>query len=418
MNAICNTHRSYRARQDGLLRKLVPEQEHVQFLNECRRKVRSCLKTGLRDFINMYDTEGPDPKFRIQGSWAYGLCNLPAYDHQELDLDYGVYLSSSIFKDDTQYSKKTLKQYFDEVESLVSVLAEDEGWTVDANDNCVRLIIGKNSHLDVPVYIVPASMFDDLEENSQLQTGVKLAAATASFESRGMYDSASYADLAMDGTSIFESYRMDFEAKFKDHIDLENITRITMAKRDGDYRASDCEQVRKWFSDFLESQEDKGTQLRYICRYLKAWRDWHWKEGGGPSSILLMVISCQNYSFISDRDDLALLAILKRLPEALKGTVKEIRIPDHEDEDFNRIKPEDRQFCSTKAANFFSLITDALSEEQAKYCIDKHILAFGNRFPNNAEYVKVVPIDPEGAIFAQPAVVGSHAKLPPSVTSG
>ncbi len=41
--------------------------------------------------------------------------------------------------------------------------------------------------------------------------------------------------------------------------------------------------IRKWYADFLAHQEDNGWQLRYIARYLKAWRDQEYKDGGGPS---------------------------------------------------------------------------------------------------------------------------------------
>lgn len=420
MTTICNTHRSYRALADGFLRQLVPSQDHIKYLNQCRSKVRSCLKPGLRSFIDQYCLNGPLPKFRIQGSWAYGLCNLPAHDNQELDLDYGVYLSASIFEGDLQYSGHVLKEYFDKVEALIGDLAEQEGWELDTtNDNCVRVILENNTHLDIPVYIVPSQMFDAFEENNQLDSGIRKSAnASMKFEDRNMFDSINFGDQQLNETISLESYQLSYEEKFEDHIDLENINRITMAKRNGEYRESDCEQVRRWFSDTLDKYEDKGSQLRYICRYLKAWRDYKWVDGGGPSSILLMVIACQNYTYIENRDDCALLNVAMALPNALMHEVKETSIPDHENEDFNRIKPENRLYCFNMANAFLNSIRDGLHTDNIKLCILNHVGSYGERFPKKLEYIDVKNLDKEKSIFVQSAITTIQPKLPPSVTSG
>ncbi|TCB75663.1 cyclic GMP-AMP synthase DncV-like nucleotidyltransferase [Acinetobacter sp. ANC 4177] len=420
-NIVLNAHRGYRAKEDGFLRALIPSENTIKELNECRKIIRSCLKTGLRSFIDEYNPNGPNPKFRIQGSWAYGLCNLPAHKGQELDLDYGVYLSSEIFDECTEYSKETLKNYFLKVEDLLKELAIEQNWKLDTEDNvnCIRLLVNSFTHLDVPVYIVPRDMFDSLEEYSELQVGIRKSSSNIGLEDYNLSDS-----LAMDSHLLYENFRFEshgllYEEKFKDHIDLENIKRITMAQRDGGYRESDCEQVRQWYLNFLSEQEDSGSQIRFLCRYLKAWRDYHWMEGGGPSSILLMVIACQNYNFIEGRDDLALLNILQSLPQSLKGPVFENAIPDHESEDFNRIKPEKRIYCSKKATEFLNLIKDGLSTTDKKYCLDYHIDAFGARYPNNEDYVVTTKLPfTEEDTFKQTLNSSQLAKVLPSVTSG
>ena len=420
-NIVLNIHRGYRAKEDGFLRTLIPTEDTIKELNECRKKIRACLKTGLRSFIDDYNSEGPNPKFRIQGSWAYGLCNLPAHKGQELDLDYGVYLSAEVFDECTEYSKETLQSYFLKVEDLLKDLAIEQNWKLDTEDNinCIRLLVNSFTHLDVPVYIVPKDMFDSLEEYTELQVGIRKSSVSAGLEDYNLSDS-----LAMDSDLLYETFKFEshgllYEEKFKDHIDLDNIKRITMAQRDGGYRESDCEQVRQWFLNFLSEQEDNGSQLRFICRYLKAWRDYHWEKGGGPSSILLMVIACQNYKFIEGRDDLALLNILHALPNRLKESVFENGIPDHENEDFNRIKSENRLYCSNKATQFLNLIKDGLSTTEKKYCLSYHIDAFGVRYPNNEDYVitSKQPFSEEDT-FKQTLTSSQTAKVLPSVTSG
>ncbi len=47
---------------------------------------------------------------------------------------------------------------------------------------------------------------------------------------------------------------------------------IHLAMRNGEWKKSDPEQVSKWFNDRVT---EHGDQLRRVCRYLKAWRDYH-----------------------------------------------------------------------------------------------------------------------------------------------
>ena len=64
-----------------------------------------------------------------------------------------------------------------------------------------------------------------------------------------------------------------------------------MATRAGEWKPSDPGAVAQWFRDCSSVH---GEQLQRICRYVKAWRDFHWTEGG-PSSILLMILVTQGF---------------------------------------------------------------------------------------------------------------------------
>lgn len=93
-----NLHRTFRARDDGFITQIKPTNDQRDYLNACRQKVRATLKQGMANFIveNGGDPNLVKPKFRLQGSWAYGTCNQPAYPTQEMDVDYGVYLPNSL----------------------------------------------------------------------------------------------------------------------------------------------------------------------------------------------------------------------------------------------------------------------------------------------------------------------------------
>lgn len=366
-----NLHRTFRAKLDGFINEIKPTSEQRDYLNECRQKVRAVLMHGMANFIaeNGGDPNIIKPKFRLQGSWAYGTCNQPAYPSQEMDVDYGVYLPNSLLAQGR--SDKVAKSYFEVVEALLEPLANSEDWTLCKTKNtCCRLILAGNAHMDVPLYIVPDLMFESLvERNNMILDEAKATIAKDEYIFKGYHYS----------TESFES-----EAKI---IQLDYITKILMALRDGNWKESDCELIRKWYADHLAEQEDNGRQLRYIARYLKAWRDQEYEEGGGPSSILLMIIANQNYQYFEDRDDLALLHVVKKLPEALLGPVKEDSIPEHTDEDFNRIPVDERSEAYDLASELLGVVTAAIEVESAKTSINFLRSKFGKRIPDNESYV-------------------------------
>lgn len=368
-----NLHRTFRARDDGFITQIKPTNDQRDYLNACRQKVRATLKQGMANFIveNGGDPNLVKPKFRLQGSWAYGTCNQPAYPTQEMDVDYGVYLPNSLLAQGR--SDKVAKSYYLAVETLLQPLADSEGWKLCKDKNtCCRLILKGNAHMDVPLYIVPDPMFDNLvERNNMILDEAKATIAKDEYVFKGYH----YA------TESFES-----EAKI---IELHYITKIHMALRDGNWKDSDCELIRRWYADFLADQEDNGRQLRYIARYLKAWRDQEYKDGGGPSSILLMIIANQNYQYVKDRDDLALLYVLRHLPKALLGPVKEPSIPEHTDEDFNRIPKEERQEAHDLAKDLLSAVSVAIDIESPKTSIGFLRSQFGKRIPDDESYVVI-----------------------------
>lgn len=368
-----NLQRVFRAKSDGFITQIKPTSEQRDYLNNCRQKVRAALKNGMGAFIveNGGDPNVIKPKFRLQGSWAYGTCNQPAYPSQEMDVDYGVYLPNSLLAQDR--SDSVAKAYYATVEALLQPLANIEGWKICKDKNtCCRLILEGNAHMDVPLYIVPDLMFESLiERNNMILDEAKATIAKDEYVFKGYH----YA------TEGFES-----EAKI---IQLQYITKIHMALRDGNWKDSDCELIRKWYADYLADQDDNGRQLRYIARYLKAWRDHEYVEGGGPSSILLMIIANQNYKYFDSRDDLALLNVLKHLPNALLGQVKEPSIPEHTDEDFNRIPDSERRDAYELAMNLFGSVSAAIEIESPKSSISFLRSKFGKRVPDDENYVVV-----------------------------
>ena len=170
-----------------------------------------------------------------------------------------------------------------------------------------------------------------------------------------------------------------------------NIQMIHMARRDGTWQASDCELIRKWFTDKLKSLENNGQQLRAICRYLKAWRDWQFADKSfQPSSILLMIIACKHYKYYQYRDDLALLSILEELPNALNDDVYE-NIEEHESEDFNRMEKYERVEASQYADALYQSFMASLNNLDKTKVLNFITNEWGDRIPQDENLIETSP---------------------------
>ena len=92
-----NLHRIFVDREIGFKKEITPTELDLDFFNNVKKVVKSHLKTKIKEFLEQQGLASITPKFRIQGSWAYGTCNLPAKQGQEMDFDYGVYLPVRAF---------------------------------------------------------------------------------------------------------------------------------------------------------------------------------------------------------------------------------------------------------------------------------------------------------------------------------
>lgn len=375
-----NLHRIFTARRIGFKYRIHPTDTDFKVLNEAKTKVRACLKSKMKEYLESQGIQNIVPKFRVQGSWAYGTCNLPARPGQEMDVDYGIYLPVSAFTSFNSKSESTqAKDYFAQVEKFLKELCQSEEWKLDTNKStCIRIKIKPNAHMDVPLYAVPDNMFDSLVERNTLMLATEAA----------KYDSAS--NRVMLNEWYIQDYQLssiDFAEDSFESLENKNITTIHMAKRDGSWQSSDCEIIREWFSNKLEMQPDNGKQLRSICRYLKAWRDWIF-ESGSPSSILLMIIACKHYLYNESRDDLALADVLEKLPEALAKDVYE-SIKEHELEDFNRMNPKEREYARKRADDLYKTFQSSLLNPNKEKIIGYMTRQWGNRIPTDTDLIEI-----------------------------
>jgi hypothetical protein len=380
-----NLHSLFDTRVEGrvaFLDNLTLPQEERKSMLSARTDIRARLKSHLPKRIQKKAREAdqghievPEPRFFTQGSWAYKTLNSPCRSPQQADLDDGAYLPFSYIESQPPVQMSAL--LFDAVEEVLGELADEKGWKIDkSNDNCTRLIIDLEKHIDVPVYSIPDHEFQTLVKASMEAYRYAMESAT--------FDSADYAERA-------DQQDWDFMP----------TDGVLMATKNRGWQDSDPRPIRDWV---VEQVDLKGEQLRRVMRYLKGWRDFQRWEKDDPKSILLMVAA--DYAFdvaIEKRDDLALLKVLRRLPEILRGKVINPA---------SRFKPAEEQEDLAKRLDNKGIREDVISRiehfaERLEYAIDTCgvpstacgilIDLLGDRVPNDPERVT------QATVQSQPA---------------
>jgi hypothetical protein len=322
-------------------------------LQEARVEIRNCLREGIPAILAAQGFEGeiPKPRFFTQGSWSYKTLNAPAKEPQQADLDDGVYLPMTFVKL-TKRPSTASQIFFAAAEQALTPLVKKKEWTMDSGKaTCIRIEISGRAHVDVPLYAIPDEEFILLR---------------ASLESRG-FDSIS-------------------EAVTKAELDVWTALprdSVLLAHRKENWKKSDPRPLRDWF---VGEVEVKGDQLRRIVRYLKAYRDWRWPEGG-PTSILLMATAVPLFEAQHGRDDLALLNVAAGMAKSLRAGVAN---PTDQNESLTeRLGAEKVEEAAVAFEGFEKFLLGALEcsnpEQACAWMIEK----FGNRFPNEPDWVKV-----------------------------
>jgi hypothetical protein len=346
---------------------LTPEQR-VSIAN-ARTDVRNCLRNGIPRVLKEhgYSEDVPQPRFFTQGSWAYKTLNSPAKPPQQADIDDGCYLPLS-FVSQTKRPSVAAMVFFTAAEEALTPLVKEKQWKlVTDKPTCIRIIISKYAHIDIPLYAIPDKEFVML--------------AKASMESYG-YDSLTEA--------VKKAERDAWTALPADE--------VLLAHREYNWMRSDPRPVKEWF---LGEVEAKGEQFRRVIRYLKAYRDWRWSSGG-PASILLMASAAPLFEKRDRRDDLALLDVVTKLPGKLRAGVNN---PVDESESLTERLGKAGVEEAAKAFEEFEKMlrgaTNASSPSQACIWMQGE---FGPRFPNEPDRVKAVSV--AATIAAAPATAG------------
>ena len=416
-----NLHSVFKNDADGFFKKLLPKGEQFQVFKDCKDQIKAVIE------IQVEKVYGVRPKFRLQGSWAYGVCNAPALPEQEMDFDYGCYLPESCFLEGQ--SAEVANKLFETVEECLDILCNDNGWELDKeHKNCIR-IRGfmpqgqPKAHFDIPLYALPNEMFDDLTDASVKQDSSTFSKEEASYDS--IQESRSFdfsEDVDPNNLSLFFnestfsgttlsanlSYSPSYDSMITEDSSKANaknikkrskIKNVSLIQRDEDeWLVSDCEKVREWFLAECEKYPNTGQQLRAVIRYLKSWRDYNQYQKA-PSSVSLMIIATEHYQYLQQRDDRALFEILLNLEHALKNDIKCKYIEGHSTEDFNRANNEQREENAELASELCSGFDRVLHKSQNENtCLNILESFFGERIPSNRPDLVTINVDTKASV--------------------
>ena len=359
-------------RQDDLLTyhaEILPTEEHRLVLTEAKNAVRDHLRITLSAAsVQVFGMDRKvEPRFRTQGSWSYRTCLQPAHQPpQEMDWDFGVYLPATLWTG-TQPGFAA-KAYFEVVERALIVLCRQKGWQLVSGpgrkNTCIRIQITTWCHMDVCLYAAPEKQFVLISE---------IAKSLRYAEGRLQTHDAVY--LAEDASAG--------EADWP----WEELDQIMLATRTGEWKPSDPHAVSRWFSDAVDEHTE---QLRRVCCYLKGWRDYQWRDGGGPSSLLLMICATEGFERRWHRDDIALQEAAERVSTKLLLDVRVVGI-DKGVENFNPMDPKDRTHASQLAANLrWAIHLGRSYSGSMKYdAVVKLQEVLGTRVPTRTDFVEV-----------------------------
>tara|TARA_R110000868_G_scaffold284207_2_gene544659 strand:+ start:873 stop:2084 length:1212 start_codon:yes stop_codon:yes gene_type:complete len=371
MKGTLNAHRLFAGtdKHNGYSGNLKISAQQQQALRDARDLIRKTLREGMplqehvikshglidQAFLQDGGSISLRPKFRMQGSAVYHTLNDPAHKPpQEIDYDDGVFLPTSYLVKSNRPAL-TARGYFKAVENALSTMCKTQGWILDTSKNsCVRVKISDLAHIDVPLYAIPDEEFERL---------VEAARASAEFAA---------ADSAVDDVSfsepMFKSLRDD---------------QIMLAVRDKGWLESDPRKIEDWF---LEAIRDHGESLRYVCRYLKGWRDFTWKKSS-LSSLSLMACAVRIFDDFNgappkSRHDLALLLVAEQLPRLLAGSIEN---PVLDDQLLNEEwSDQERTEFVTGAERLYAGLQNALQETVHKGLAIRHLQnLFGPRIPTD-----------------------------------
>lgn len=390
-----NAHRSFNGSQDDTyLRQLRVPDETAGEMRGARDEVRETLRTGFQDWkrnLNEGTAQGDlvvaldegqsapigTPKFRMQGSMSYHTANDPAHKPpQQIDLDDGMFLPVSFLDQDSGIRPALVSAaYFRVVEEALGPLCDEKGWTlVTDKASCVRIELNEECHLDVALYAVPDDEFETLIETAaNSRNDITVDGAFAQLE---ILDEA-YASLDSD--------------------------QMVLAHRKKGWMPSDPRELEDWFK---EAVSDYGPQVRTVSRYLKGWRDQEW-EDCRLSSIALMsatvtVFEENGAKAFEGRDDLALLAVAKRLPTILEGRIANPRVEGVFLDD--GWSPNERKGFVSGAHTLANVLTDAIEHStSASFTVDRLQSVLGHRVPDD-ETLVTVEADGASESLTAPAV--------------
>lgn len=375
-----NAHRVFFAPGDTrhYLRELTIDPGTDQSLREVRDILCTELRDGLRrwsqfasanELFEKHVASAPPPvlapKFRMQGSFAYHTVNEPEYKPpQEIDLDDGVFLPVSFLRQQGAVQPVVLSHgYFFAVERILLPVCARKGWELCTDKpSCVRVKLPFNAHVDLALYAIADDQFVRLVEKEALAKGLNEERRRALEDQLDLME------------SVYRSL---------------DTNEIMLAHRKEGWKPSDPRRLDDWFA---EANKRHSEQLRRVCRYLKGWRDYKWKESR-LASIALMAAVVKVYdqaggAINSTRDDKALLHVANALPGILDSQIDNPVVPGQRlDEGWSGEDREAYVEAANQLAEYMRVALERCSNPDEAF--EYLRAAFGPRIPDDPTLIQV-----------------------------
>jgi hypothetical protein len=350
----------------------VPQAVIASVTDACRT-VRDRFREGLPRALRNHGDVAAQPRFVTQGSSVYKTLNNPAHPTQQVDRDEGLYLPLEFVKS-TGAPRRASALLFQVVEEVLAPLAAECRWQMDCTkDLCIRIVINRHAHIDLPLYAIPDHEFQRLKNRSDARLAHVLDAADQD------EDESLWYDLPVD--------------------------QVLIAHRRNGWQKSDPRPLKKWFDESVERYSD---QLRRTVRYMKAFRDYQWRDGG-PASLLLMAAATQVFDPKTRRDDLALLHVVERLPSVLRAGVA--HPTDTSESLTDRLGYRGVESAVQRFTGLAVSLQQAIYSADAKMACDVLVQQLGPRFPKDPRRVETISPPRREKSLGAPRVSAAVATL-------
>lgn len=357
---------------DTYLNNLTLRDAQKRLLLEARALVRTTLREAFVSATSTFSNgERPiTPTYFTQGSWGYRTINRPTWiPPQQTDMDDGTYLPISFLRGTTP--KRAADWFYGVADRALRALVKAMNWKGydDTKEQCCRVTIDDENHIDVPLYAIRDEQFVLMRKATQ--DSIRLAEAA-----RGVQE---------------DEYPFDWS--------MVNEEDVLLAYRNGKWKPSNPRLVSQWV---LSAVEHQGEQLRDVWRSSKGWRDQQWKQGG-PSSIGLMVMIQADFKEIKGRHDLALKAAARSIHTRV---LSPIWAPWDRREDLNRLAMKEREHVAGLARRLEQEIESCTQGKpnMMRSYVDRLRVELGRHFSSDVSRVKdVSPHDVVHAFSVTPA---------------
>lgn len=363
--------------ESGYLSALSVAHQDRQALSRAREEIRDTLRDAFKNWssfvakVELRDSrvsasplqlQLPTPKFRIQGSFAYHTPNDCQYPpEQQIDQDDGVFLPLSfVTSKGRDRPAIASKAYFLLVERALQPLCDKRGWSLNPKGekgSCVRVQLSDRLHIDLPLYAVRDSAFEDMIEFSALNSVQK--------------------------AQIRDAVELD-ERVYRDLAEAE----IVLAHRTQQWIQSDPRRIERWFETAAKLY---GPVVRDLSRAVKGLRDAKFNDELSSICIMASVVrAVEGLDQIDpERLDLALAKVTNEMARRIDEPVKNPAFPN--DQSKNLCANWDAEFRTQVKSLFLeasSKLDRAMNGTYNKAIAIGHARdAFGNRVPDREDLI-------------------------------